>query len=77
MPPQVGVDMTIQEHNDQAVLQPEDELTIFEAAEFRDGLVMLGTKKITNVPPGVREQFEVIGRGKFLQDPIGSAVGEA
>lgn len=93
--------MTIQEQNGQAVLLPEGELTIFEAAEFRDAFVMLGSKsgelelnlanvermdsssvqlvitacqemtlKITNVPSSVREQFKVIGCGKFLQDPI-------
>lgn len=93
--------MTIQEQNNQAVLQPEGELTIFEAAEFRDAFVMLGTKtgelelslakiermdsssvqlviaacqemnlKITHVPPGVQEQFDVVGCGKFLQNPI-------
>lgn len=100
--------MTIQEQNDHAVLQPEGELTIFEAAELRDAFVMLGAKsgelelslanvermdsssvqliiaacqamtlKITNVPPGVREQFEVIGCGKFLHESTESSAGNA
>ncbi len=99
--------MTIQEQNDQVVLRPEGELTIFEAAEFRDAIVLLGTKagelelslakiermdssgvqlviaacqemrlKITNVPPGVREQFELIGCGNFLHDPTEVVVSE-
>jgi len=101
--------MTIQEQNGRAVLQPEGELTIFEAADFRDAFVALGAKseelelslanvermdsscvqlviaacqemtlKITNVPPRVREQFDVIGCGKFSCEPTGSAAnGEA
>lgn len=99
--------MTIQEQNGCAVLQPEGELTIFEAADLRDAFVALAAKlgeleltlakvermdsssvqlviaacqemtlKITNVSPGVREQFEVIGCGKFLHEPIGSSGGE-
>ncbi len=36
--------MTIQERNDRAALQPDGELTIFEAADFRDALVALSAK---------------------------------
>ena len=36
--------MMIQEQNGRAVLQPDDELTIFEAAEFREALLALSAK---------------------------------
>ena len=36
--------MTIQNQNGRAVLQPEGELTIFEAADFREALLALGAK---------------------------------
>ena len=99
--------MTIQEHNGRTVLQPEGELTIFEAAEFREGFLSLSAKEgnlelslaniermdsssvqlviaacqemplhITGVSPSIREQFDVIGCGKFLEDPVHSSESE-
>jgi len=38
------MDMTIQEQNGRAVLQPEGELTIVEAAEFREAFLALSAK---------------------------------
>lgn len=92
--------MTIQEQNGCAVLQPEGDLTIFEAAEFRDALVELSAKKdkrglslakieridsscvqlvvaacqemalhISDASSSVREQFDRVGCGKFLNPP--------
>ncbi len=89
--------MTIQEQNGRAVLQPEGELTIVEAAEFREAFLALSAKPgqlelnlaniervdsssvqlvvaacqemalhIADVSPGVQEQFDMIGCGKFL-----------
>ena len=96
--------MTIQEQNDRAILQPDGELTIFEAGEFREALLALSAKKgeselsltniermdsscvqlvvaacqemalhITDVSPGVQEQFDVIGCGKFLNGAADSS----
>ncbi len=89
--------MTIQEQNGRAVLQSEGELTIVEAAEFREAFLALSAKPgqlelnlaniervdsssvqlvvaacqemalhIADVSPGVQEQFDMIGCGKFL-----------
>ncbi|MDT7041898.1 STAS domain-containing protein [Candidatus Nitronereus thalassa] len=97
--------MTIQEQNGRIILQPEGELTIFEAADFRQALLGLSEKpgdlelnlanvsrmdssgvqlvvsacqemilEVTNVPSAVKEQFEVIGCGKFLEGPAISSV---
>ena len=92
--------MTIQEQNGRIVLQPEGEITIFEAADFHQALLTLSEKpgelelslstvsrmdssgvqlvvaacqemilQITNVSSAVKEQFEVIGCGEFLNVP--------